>query len=81
MRNMQRYLLDDPFFVQGLTNKNVVLVIGFFYGGWALHAAFCHDVFGVPVSHDWIKLAPANARWSYGWIAVEDRVIALPPVG
>lgn len=55
--------------------------IDFFYGVWALHAAYWHDQFGFPVSHGCINLAPADARWIYDWIAVGDRVIVLPPTG
>lgn len=36
--------------------------VQYFEGGYALHAAYWHDVFGMPKSHGCINLAPEDAR-------------------
>lgn len=46
----------------------------YFHESFALHAAFWHDHFGRTRSHGCINLAPADARWLFGWTLPE-----LPP--
>lgn len=41
--------------------------IQYFHEGYALHAAFWHDVFGTPRSHGCINLSPLDARWVFSW--------------
>lgn len=43
----------------------------YFHGSYALHAAFWHDRFGRVRSHGCINLAPADARWLFGWTTPE----------
>lgn len=49
-----RYRIDDVPWVQ------------YFHGGYALHAAFWHDSFGMPKSHGCINLSPRDALWLFG---------------
>ncbi len=39
----------------------------YFEGNFALHGAFWHTQFGRPRSHGCVNLAPADARWLFGW--------------
>jgi len=41
--------------------------VQYFHEGYALHAAYWHDGFGTPRSHGCINLAPADARFLFGW--------------
>jgi hypothetical protein len=41
--------------------------VQYFHEGFALHAAFWHDVFGTPRSHGCINLSPRDARWLFSW--------------
>ncbi len=49
-----RYRVDDVPWVQ------------YFHGGYALHAAFWHDSFGMPKSHGCINLSPRDAIYLFG---------------
>ena len=48
--------------------------VQYFEGGYALHGAYWHDVFGQPKSHGCINLAPEDARRLFFWTEP-----ALPP--
>ena len=39
----------------------------YFEQSFALHGAFWHDGFGLMHSHGCVNLAPADARWLFGW--------------
>lgn len=39
----------------------------YFQGNYALHGAFWHNQFGRVRSHGCVNLAPADARWIFGW--------------
>jgi hypothetical protein len=39
----------------------------YFYAGEALHGAFWHSNFGVPVTHGCVNLSLADARWLFAW--------------
>jgi lipoprotein-anchoring transpeptidase ErfK/SrfK len=41
--------------------------VQYFHEGYALHAAYWHDVFGQPKSHGCINLAPEDARRIFFW--------------
>jgi len=43
--------------------------VQYFTEGYALHAAYWHDVFGQPKSHGCINLAPEDARRLFFWTA------------
>lgn len=39
----------------------------YYYGAYAVHGAYWHDVFGEVRSHGCTNVAPADARWIYHW--------------
>ncbi len=41
--------------------------VQYFKDGYALHAAYWHNAFGIPVSHGCVNLAPIDARWLFDW--------------
>lgn len=41
--------------------------VQYFQEGYALHAAYWHDDFGIPRSHGCINLAPEDARWLFSF--------------
>ena len=41
--------------------------VQYFTEGYALHAAYWHDTFGLPKSHGCINLSPLDARWLFDW--------------
>ena len=41
--------------------------VQYFTEGYALHAAYWHDDFGVPRSHGCVNLAPLDASWLFEW--------------
>jgi hypothetical protein len=41
--------------------------VEFFEGGYALHGAYWHDMFGTPKSHGCVNLAPEDARRLFFW--------------
>jgi hypothetical protein len=45
--------------------------VQYFQEGYALHAAYWHDDFGIPRSHGCINLAPDDAKWLFSWTAPE----------
>ena len=47
----------------------------YYSGNYAIHGAYWHNNFGVPVSHGCINVAPDQASWFYNWAAVGTPVI------
>lgn len=41
--------------------------VQYFSGDYALHAAYWHDSFGIPLSQGCINLSPKDARWLFDW--------------
>jgi hypothetical protein len=41
--------------------------VQYFQEGYALHAAYWHDDFGIPRSHGCINLAPEDAKWLFAF--------------
>jgi hypothetical protein len=41
--------------------------VQYFTEGYALHAAYWHNTFGLPRSHGCINLSPLDARWLFDW--------------
>jgi hypothetical protein len=39
----------------------------YFHGGYSIHAAYWHDVFGFTRSYGCVNLAPRDARWFFHW--------------
>jgi lipoprotein-anchoring transpeptidase ErfK/SrfK len=46
--------------------ENVPYVM-YFYEDYALHGAYWHNNFGVPMSHGCVNIAPTDAGWLYAW--------------
>jgi hypothetical protein len=63
---------DDLYFLED------VLWQMFFYQGYALHASYWHDIFGLTSSHGCVNLSPKDARWLYQWTTGPE---ALPRKG
>jgi len=51
----------------GLYQLRDVPYIQYFESGYALHAAYWHDVFGTPRSHGCVNLSPVDAHYIFGW--------------
>jgi hypothetical protein len=45
--------------------------VQYFEDGYALHAAYWHDDFGIPRSHGCINLSPEDAKWLFSWTQPE----------
>ncbi len=52
---------------QGTFELRDVPWVQYFEAGFALHAAYWHDVFGVARSHGCVNLSPIDAHWLFGW--------------
>lgn len=53
--------------VEGLYHIEDIPFTMYYYGAYALHGAFWHDVFGQVRSHGCTNLPPADARWLFYW--------------
>ncbi len=58
----------------GYSLPNVPHVM-YYSGNYAIHGAYWHNNFGVPVSHGCINLAPDQARWFYDWASMGTPVV------
>ncbi|MBX3249830.1 MAG: L,D-transpeptidase [Myxococcales bacterium] len=56
---------DDP--TDGVYDVGEVPWTLFYDGSYALHGAYWHDGFGEVRSHGCTNVAPADARWLFGW--------------
>lgn len=52
---------DDLYFLED------VLWQMYFFQGYALHASYWHDIFGLTSSHGCVNLSPKDAQWLYSW--------------
>ena len=52
---------------EGTFELRDVPYIQYFESGYALHAAYWHDVFGTPRSHGCVNLAPVDAHRIFFW--------------
>ncbi|MEW6595276.1 MAG: L,D-transpeptidase [Thermodesulfobacteriota bacterium] len=52
---------DDLYFLED------VLWQMYFHQGYALHASYWHDLFGLTTSHGCINLSPRDAQWLFQW--------------
>jgi lipoprotein-anchoring transpeptidase ErfK/SrfK len=44
-------------------------------GDFGFHGAYWQDAFGTAASHGCINLAPADAKWLYGWAGIGEQVL------
>ena len=61
------HTMDGDHATDGPYSIEDVPYVMYFELAFALHSAFWHDGFGRPRSHGCVNLAPADARWLFGW--------------
>ena len=47
----------------------------FYDGGYAIHGAYWHNNFGIPVSHGCVNMSENGAAWLFGWARVGTPVV------
>lgn len=47
----------------------------YYSGNYAIHGAYWHRSFGVPVSHGCTNIAPDHANWLYSWAPIGTTVV------
>ncbi|NMG09813.1 L,D-transpeptidase [Brasilonema sp. UFV-L1] len=47
----------------------------YYSGGYAIHGAYWHKRFGIPVSHGCVNLAPKRAKWLFKWASIGTPVV------
>ncbi len=47
----------------------------YFHRGYALHGAYWHNNFGIPMSHGCVNLHPSNAEWLFNWAPIGTKVV------
>ena len=47
----------------------------YYSGNYAIHGAYWHRSFGIPISHGCTNLAPDHAAWLYRWASVGTTVV------
>jgi lipoprotein-anchoring transpeptidase ErfK/SrfK len=47
----------------------------FYSGNYAIHGAYWHRSFGIPISHGCTNVAPDHAAWLYKWASVGTPVV------
>lgn len=60
-QDMNGYLLGYDYYL-----KDVPYVM-YFSGDFAIHGAYWHDNFGVPMSHGCVNVNPVDAGWLFDW--------------
>lgn len=47
----------------------------YYSGNYAIHGAYWHRSFGIPISHGCTNVAPDHAAWLYKWASVGTTVV------
>jgi len=47
----------------------------YYSGNYAIHGAYWHRSFGIPISHGCTNVAPDHAAWLYQWASVGTTVV------
>jgi lipoprotein-anchoring transpeptidase ErfK/SrfK len=47
----------------------------YYSGNYAIHGAYWHRSFGIPISHGCTNVAPDHAAWLYSWASVGTTVV------
>ncbi len=47
----------------------------YYSGNYAIHGAYWHRSFGIPISHGCTNVAPDHAAWLYRWAAVGTPIV------
>lgn len=63
-QDMNGYLLGYDYYVED------VPYVQYFYEDYALHGAYWHNNFGIPMSHGCVNLSPIDAQWLYNFTDV-----------
>jgi lipoprotein-anchoring transpeptidase ErfK/SrfK len=67
-QDMDGYLLGYDYFIE-----NVPYVM-YFFDDYAIHGAYWHNNFGVPMSHGCVNVDPVDAGWLFNWAPVGTTV-------
>ncbi len=49
----------------------------YYSGNYAIHGAYWHNKFGIPVSHGCINVAEDHARWLFNWASVGTTAVVV----
>jgi lipoprotein-anchoring transpeptidase ErfK/SrfK len=52
--------------------------VQYFTGSYAIHGAYWHNLFGIPLSHGCVNLRPGDATWLWGWAEIGTEVVVEP---
>jgi lipoprotein-anchoring transpeptidase ErfK/SrfK len=67
-QDMNGYAIGYDYYLQD------VPYVMYFSGNFAIHGAYWHHNFGVPMSHGCINVSPVDAGWLYNWAPVGTTV-------
>jgi len=67
-QDMNGYAIGYDYYLQD------VPYVMYFFGNFAIHGAYWHHNFGVPMSHGCINVSPVDAGWLYNWAPVGTTV-------
>jgi lipoprotein-anchoring transpeptidase ErfK/SrfK len=56
-------------------NLSDVPNVMYYSGNYAIHGAYWHRSFGIPISHGCTNVAPDHAAWLYKWASVGTPVV------
>ena len=56
-------------------NVSDVPNVMYYSGNYAIHGAYWHRSFGIPISHGCTNVAPDHAAWLYRWASVGTTVV------
>jgi lipoprotein-anchoring transpeptidase ErfK/SrfK len=60
----------------GYEYENVQWLL-YFYQGYAIHGAYWHNNFGIPVSHGCVNMTNADAEWFFNFAEVGTPVTVI----
>lgn len=63
-QDMNGYLLGYDYYIED------VPYVMYFFGDYAIHGAYWHQNFGIPMSHGCVNVSPIDAGWLYNWAPV-----------
>jgi hypothetical protein len=67
-QDMNGYLIGYDYYLQD------VPYVMYFFGNFAIHGAYWHYNFGIPMSHGCINASPVDAGWLFNWAPVGTTV-------
>lgn len=63
-QTMNGYLLGYDYYLED------VPYVMYFFNDYAIHGAYWHNNFGVPMSHGCVNVSPADAGWLFNWAPI-----------